>query len=129
VLVAAGSSGMAVAPSADSDQATVQFTVSGSVAAGTVLTILDSSGTAIASFTTDKQIQSLVYSDDAIVNGESYTLVSGGSAGDTVLGGLAEAGSAGSTTVATATAGEQTSSEMGGPGGGMGGGPGGGQRP
>jgi len=127
VLLAAGSSGMAVAPAADSDQATVQFTLQGSASAGTVLTIVDASRNAVATFTTSKQTQSVVYSDASIVNGETYTLVSGGTAGEVLLGGLSDGGSTGSTTVATGVAGEQTSSEMGGPGG-MGG-HGGGQRP
>lgn len=122
MLLAVGSAGMAVAPSADSDQASVQFTFDQTIAAGTVLTVLDASGNALASFTTDKSTQSLVYSESALVNGEGYTLVSGGSAGAAVVGGLTAPGTAGSTTVATAVAGAQTSSEMG-PGGMGGGGP------
>ena len=130
VLLAAGSAGMSMAPAAGSAQASVQFTLSGTVAAGTVLTVVDSSGSAIASFVTSKQTQSLVYSDAAIVNGQTYTLTSGGTPGATIAGGLAEGGSAGATTVATGVAGQQSSSGMGGPGGGApGGGPGGGPRP
>ncbi len=125
VFLAAGSSGMAMAPSADSAQASVQFTTSGTIAAGTVLSVVDSSGTVLATFTTTKQTQSLVYSDAALVNGQTYTLTSGGTAGTALLGGLTSGGSSGGTTVGSAVAGEQTSSEMG-PGGGMGGG---GQRP
>ncbi|WP_315549893.1 hypothetical protein [Microbacterium aurum] len=126
-FLAAGSSGMAMAPSADSAQVSVQFTVSSTIAVGTVLSIVDSSGTVVATFTTSKQTQSVVYSDAGIVNGQTYTLTSGGAAGTTVLGGLASGGTAGGTTLTTAVAGEQTSSEMGPGGGGMGGG--GGQRP
>jgi hypothetical protein len=131
VFLAAGSSGMALAPAAESDQASVQFTLSATVAAGTVVTVVDASGEAVATFTTGKQTQSIVYSDASITNGQTYTLVAGGSAGENVLGGLSDGGSPGSETIATAVAGEQTSAGMGGPGGGMGGGGtgGGAQRP
>lgn len=107
-LLAVGSSGMAMAPAATSAQASVQFALAGSLPAGTVLTIQDAAGTALASLALEKTAQNVVYSAPGLVNGETYTLVAAG-------------------TAVTAVAGEQTSSGMGGPGGG--GQRGGGQRP
>lgn len=103
----------------------MQFTLSSAVPAGTALTVVDASGSAVATFTTSKQTQSVVFSSDRISNGQTYTLASGGASGTAVLGGLSTGGSAGSTVVATAVAGRQQPSEMGGgPGGDMGGAPG-----
>lgn len=135
-LVALGSSGMAMAPAASSAQATVQFALSQAAVAGTTLTLTDASGNAIASITVTKATQNVVYSAPEIVNGDSYTLLSGGSAGTSIVGPLAEGGSGG-TTLVTAVAGQQSEGGMGGgpggmggaPGGDQGGAPGGGQRP
>jgi Carbohydrate-binding domain-containing protein Cthe_2159 len=106
VLLAAGSSGMAMAPSADAAQASVLVTFTQSVAAGTVLEVTADDGTVVATFTTTKAAETLSVSTSALVNGQTYTV------------------SAGGTTLGSAVAGEQVS----GMGGGQGG-PGGGQPP
>lgn len=110
VLLAAGSSGMAMAPSADAAQASVLVTFSQSVAAGTELEVTADDGTVVATFTTTKAAQTLAVSTSALVNGQTYTVTAGG------------------TTVGSAVAGEQVSG-MGGPAGGGQDGPAGGQPP
>ncbi|MBD7958806.1 carbohydrate-binding domain-containing protein [Microbacterium sp. Sa4CUA7] len=104
-LYALGTAGMVQAPSAESAQASVQFTVNSRIPAGTTLTIVSASGEQLGTVTTSKQAQSLVFSTAGIVNGETYSLVADG------------------TTLATAVAGQQSSAGMGEPGAG---GPGGG---
>lgn len=101
VLLAAGSSGMAVAPSADAAQASVLVAFSQPVAAGTVLDVTAEDGTVVSTFTTTKAAATLVVSTSAIVNGQTYTV------------------SAGGTAVESAVAGEQVSGTGGGPGGGQ----------
>ncbi|MCR2783624.1 MULTISPECIES: carbohydrate-binding domain-containing protein [unclassified Microbacterium] len=98
-LLALGPAGMAQAPSADSAQATVQFTANGGIAPGTVLTIVSASGEQLGTVTATKQAQNLVFSAPGLTNGETYTLVADGA------------------TIATAVAGQQSAGGMGGPGG------------
>lgn len=106
-LVAAGSSGMAIAPGTDG-QGWVSATFSSTQSAGTVLEIVASDGTVVATYTATKQLTSLVVSDAAIVSGDTYTITADGAE------------------VLTVTAGEHTAGGMGG-GGGQPGGQGGGQ--
>jgi len=102
VLAAAGSSGMAVSPSADSAQVSVAATFN-TLPAGTVVTIVDSDGASVGSFESSKEFSSLVFSSADIQSGVDYSF--------TVDGAV----------VATATGGEELAGGMGGPGGGMGG--------
>ncbi|GAA1058435.1 hypothetical protein GCM10017608_26500 [Agromyces luteolus] len=102
-LVAGGSSGMAVAPSADAAQASVLVAFSQQVAAGTELQVVSSDGTVVATYAAAKTVGSLAVSTADLVNGETYTVTANGQA------------------VGSAVAGEQVAG-MGGPGGGMGGG-------
>ena len=120
-MLAAGSSGMAVTPSSDSPQPTVAATFDSTQPAGTIVHLVDSDGTIIASFESTKDFSSVVLSSEAIVDGEEYDVYVGGSVTGTSVGGLADSGSLdGATVSATATAGEELSGGMG--GGGMGGG-------
>ena len=105
-LLALGSAGMAVAPGTASAQVWISAQVSAS--AGTQIVVTDSSGAEVASFTTTKQVASVVYAAESITAGESYTVTPAGG------------------TAVTVTAGEHTGG-MG--GGGMGGGRGGEQPP
>ncbi|MBN1173651.1 MAG: hypothetical protein JXA67_15885, partial [Micromonosporaceae bacterium] len=123
VLLAAGSSGMAVAPDADSTQGWLSATFSSTIAAGTALQVVNGTGTVVATFTVSKTMQNLVYSSSAITKGEQYKIYSGGTSSGTSVGGLATSGTLGSAKlVTTVTAGE---APAGGMGGGMGGGRGG----
>ncbi|MDJ0459512.1 carbohydrate-binding domain-containing protein [Arthrobacter sp. NQ7] len=115
-VAAAGSSGMAVAPSGSSTQSGVQVTLGSSVPAGTVIQLADSSGTVVAAFTTTKATASLVFSSPEIVQGQQYTVYTGGTADGGA--GLGHGALDGAKQVGTATAGEYTASQ--GPGGGGG---------
>ena len=79
-LIAGGSSGMAQAPSTDSSQKSLMFSVN--AAAGSTLEVKDSSGTVIATYQATRQIGSLVVSNSKVKEGETYTVyVDGTSAG------------------------------------------------
>lgn len=98
-LAANGTSKMAVAPGETSTQASVSMTFSGTVPAGTLITIADSEGAQIASFTTVKDSQSFIFSSSEIESGADYTIsvggtVTGDSIGWLVLDGAATDGTA-----------------------------------
>ena len=99
-LVAVGSSGMALSPTASSKQSFIATNeVSGS--AGDTVSVKDSSGKEIISYTAAKQFSSVVVSTSEIVSGETYTVSCG-------------------TSTATATAGTALEGGFGGGNGGMG---------
>ena len=77
-LLAYGSSGMLVTPDADASQGTIIATFSGGVAAGSVVTLTDASGTEVASFTTARTTQSVTYSSTEIASGDEYTITVAG---------------------------------------------------
>ena len=77
-IVANGTSNMAVAPDVGSAQASLAITFSHSLPAGTTITITDADGEFIMAATTLKVSQSLVFTSDALVAGESYTVTLGG---------------------------------------------------
>ncbi len=96
-LAANGMSAMAVAPGEGSTQATLAITFSGTLPAGTVITISDAQGEQVASFTTLRNSQSLIYSSEALTAGTDYSVsvggdVTGSNIGPLVLGGLATGG-------------------------------------
>jgi hypothetical protein len=106
-LLAAGSSGMVVTPSTDSEQGWISATLDSTIAAGTTVQIADSDGTVVATFVTSKSVQNITFSSSKITSGESYTVYTGGTASGASTGGLAASGSLGSATkVATVTAGQ-----------------------
>lgn len=87
VLVGAGTSSMAVTPSADSEQSFVSITLSGSRNAGTEIVLKDTSGNTIVSFTPEMKYQLVVVSTSAITKGETYQLyIDGLLAGSAVAG-------------------------------------------
>ncbi len=125
-LFAAGSDGMAEGLSDTSKQSGVQASLGTTVDAGTAIHIVDSSGELVASFVASKATANVVYSSSEIVDGDSYSIYTGGTAD--VDAGLGTGNITDATKVATATAGEFGSGMGGGVGGGMGGqgaGPGG----
>ena len=128
-LLAAGSSGMAVTPSADSEQGFVAAVLDQSLAAGTVVQLVDADGEIVAAFESSKEFSSVVFSSSEIEDGAEYEVYVGGSVSGTVTGGLATASSLdGAAVTTTATAGEELAGMGGGGGGGDGGGMGGGPR-
>ncbi|MEU5291610.1 carbohydrate-binding domain-containing protein [Streptomyces umbrinus] len=115
VLLAAGSAGMAVAPSTDSEQGWLSATLDSSVPAGTTLHVVDSDGKVVATYVTSKSIQNVVYSSSAVKSGEEYEIHSGGTKSGTGTGGLASSGTLGSAErIATVTAGEAPEGGFGG---------------
>lgn len=88
VLIAAGSSGMAVTFDSSSDQCSLMYTYQSTQSAGTLITLTDASGNVIASYSPDKEYQNVVISSPEMVSGSTYTLYSGGSvSGGTLSGG------------------------------------------
>lgn len=76
-LIAAGSQGMAQTTSTTSTQASILVTYSSAQAANTTVTLKDSKGTEICTYTPSKQYQTVVLSSPGIKSGETYQLFSG----------------------------------------------------
>lgn len=75
-LVAAGSSGMAQVPESGS-QCSVLMYFSNTQSAGTAVTIKDSSGNVVVTYTPSKQYNSVAFSAAGLKTGSTYTLYSG----------------------------------------------------
>jgi hypothetical protein len=87
ILIAAGSGGMAQAPSTESTQNSIKVTVA-SQSAGTIVHIESESGEEIATFAPEKQYSSFVISSSKIKTGTTYKVYVGGSSTGTVINGL-----------------------------------------
>jgi hypothetical protein len=92
-FVAAGSSGMAMAPSQSSSQSSVLVYLTAAQAAGTLVHIQNSAGEDILTFAPTKQYQSISFSSPELVNGTTYTISTGGSSTGTNQEGLYQDGS------------------------------------
>lgn len=79
ILIAAGSSGMAMATSEESAQNTMIMTYPETQKAGTLAGLVDSNGNMIVSFAPEKDYQTIVISAPKLEKDASYTLYSGGS--------------------------------------------------
>jgi hypothetical protein len=101
-LVAAGSSGMAQAPSASSTQYSVMQTFPSPQAAGTIVHVEAEDGEEILTFVPTRAYQSVVLSSPKLNDGSTYLVYSGGSSTGTVTDGLYSGG--------TYTAGTQVAS-------------------
>lgn len=77
-LIAAGSSGMAEAPSETSSQNSILMYYSNTQGAGTTVRLEDNKGIAIVTFAPQKEYNSIVISSPEIKKGESYTLYANG---------------------------------------------------
>lgn len=88
VLIAAGSAGMAMAPSADSSQNSLMVNFTATQAAGSIVHIETAAGEEILTFAPTKSYQSLVFSSPELVSGESYVVYTGGSSTGTVTDGV-----------------------------------------
>lgn len=131
-LVAAGSSGMAMAPDTSSTQYTLMVNFDTAQTAGNLVNISSTSGESIVTFAPTKTYQSIVVCSPAISKGQSYVVSTGGRSSGTVQDSLYSSGQySGGTPVTTLTASgvvtQYGSSGGFGPGGGGGGG--GGVRP
>lgn len=104
VLVAAGSAGMAQAPTTTSAQGALLVRLASAQKAGTVVHIQAADGTPLVTFQATKAFQALTVSTPAIVKDASYDVFAGGSATGTNTGGLYTGGAySGGTKVATVT--------------------------
>jgi Carbohydrate-binding domain-containing protein Cthe_2159 len=93
-LMAAGSSGMMVAPSTDSDQGWLATALSGTATAGSEVVITDADGTEVATYTIAKDFASVVFSSADIEQGATYTVTVDGTSTE-VTAGVAPAGGRG----------------------------------
>lgn len=107
LLVAAGSTGMVQAPDTTSTQYSLSFYLTETQQGGSDIQLLTSSGSVIVSYTPEKAYQSIVISSPALQEGETYTLMIGGTENTTAT-----------VTDITTTVGTVTGGQMG-PGGGM----------
>ncbi|MDH7497701.1 MAG: carbohydrate-binding domain-containing protein [Syntrophomonadaceae bacterium] len=104
ILVAAGSAGMAQAPSTDSTQPSLAVSFRSVQKAGTPLRLVNEDGVTVLAFAPGKDYQSLVVSAPALRQGSSYRLYSGGTCGATALDGWFTGGNwSGGTLLTTVT--------------------------
>lgn len=92
LLVAAGSAGMAQAPSASSTQYSVLYHFASQQAAGTPVHIETQDGEGILTFVPTKVYQSVVLCSPELKNGTTYLVYTGGSSTGTVTDGLYSGG-------------------------------------
>ncbi len=91
-LVAAGSSGMAEAPSESSSQPSVLLNLSSMQRAGTLIRIQTSDGQDVLIFAPAKEYQSIAFSSPDLTKGSTYAVYYGGSATGTASDGLYQDG-------------------------------------
>jgi hypothetical protein len=120
-VVAAGSSGMAMAPDQTSSQPSVLIYLTASQPAGTLIHIQNSVGEDVLTFAPTKAYQSLAFSSAKLVKGATYTVYTGGKSSGTLKDNLYQGGTyTGGTQVASFTvSGTVTTVGSGGRGGGM----------
>lgn len=82
ILITCGSSGMAMAPSADSALNTLS--ISDSFSQGNVVTVKDSGGNDIISYTVNKTSGNITFTTDKLITGETYTAFIDGAEKDSV---------------------------------------------
>lgn len=99
-LIAAGSTGMAQAPSISSAQASINVILPSAVS-NTLVTVKNSAGEEVLSFMPTKSCQSIVISSPELVTGETYSVYYGGTASGTENGGLYTDGTADEGTLLT----------------------------
>ena len=87
-LIAAGSSGMAMAPSSSSSQRSVLAVFTSTKSANTIFRIEDSDGNEVLTFKPVKNYQSVAFCVPALTNGATYTAYTGGSSTGTESDGL-----------------------------------------
>ncbi|AEY67299.1 carbohydrate-binding domain-containing protein [Clostridium sp. BNL1100] len=88
LLIAAGSSGMAQAPSEESSQNSINMYFPNLQEAGTIVHLQDSKGNTITTYAPEKEYQSVVISSPLLKKDSSYSLYAGGS----LTGGVYKAG-------------------------------------
>lgn len=95
-LIAAGSSGMAQGMGSNSTQCSMLVNLSETIAAGSVISLKDSSGNVLISWTSPRQFSSVVISTAELAQGSTYALVTGDTQTEVTLSSVATtSGSAG----------------------------------
>lgn len=95
-LIAAGSSGMAQGMGSNSTQCSMLVNLSETIAAGSVISLKDSSENVLISWTSPKQFSSVVISTAELAQGSTYALVTGDTQTEVTLSSVATtSGSAG----------------------------------
>lgn len=95
-LIAAGSSGMAQGMGSNSTQCSMLVNLSETIAAGSVISLKDSSGNVLISWTSPKQFSSVVISTAELAQDSTYALVTGDTQTEVTLSSVATtSGSAG----------------------------------
>lgn len=117
-VIAAGAMGMDINFGSDSTQCSMLVQFDSTVKGGTEVTLKDSDGNVIASYTPEKDYQSVVISTGKIKTGETYTVTAGSQSKTVEM-----------TSTIYGEGNHMGGGMMGGQGGGMFGGMGGGQRP
>jgi hypothetical protein len=120
-LLAAGSAGMAVSPETGSEQSFVAIALDAVAAGGTTVQLVNGAGDVVMAFESVKDVQSVVFSSDELVDGETYTVYVGGTASGEIADGVYSDGDySAATTATTVTAGVAATGTMGGGAGGGG---------
>lgn len=118
-LLAAGSAGMAVSPATGSEQTFVAIALDSVQAAGSTVQLVSSAGDVVMAFAGSKEYQSVVFSSDELVDGESYSVYVGGTAATELAPGIyADGDYAAASAAGSVTAGVAATGTMGGGGGG-----------
>ena len=81
-VTAVGSSGMLENADETSTQQTITYVFDSNLEAGSVITVTDSSGNEVATFTLVKSARAVTYSSADLVSGETYTFSSGDQSGE-----------------------------------------------
>lgn len=79
LFVAAGSSGMAMAPSTSSVQNSVLVNFNSAQAAGTLFHVCNTEGENVLTFMPEKKYQSVAFSSPLLISGATYNIYTGGS--------------------------------------------------
>ena len=88
ILVAAGSAGMAMAPSTTSTQNSLLINLESSLPAGAAVHIEDENGNTLLTYIPAKTFQSIVISSPLIETGKTYSILTGGEVAGEVTDGL-----------------------------------------
>lgn len=88
LLVAAGSAGMAMAPSMDSSQLSIFVALDSSATAGTLFSLQDEGGNTLLAYASAKPYQTVVFSSPELESNATYAILTGGSATGTEKDGL-----------------------------------------
>jgi hypothetical protein len=95
-LIAGGSKGMVETPDSASKQCSIVYYPTSSYAANTLVKLLDSSGTVLASYTFTKTTSAFIFSAPGLTKGSSYTIQAGSASQSvTLTGTVTSSGSGG----------------------------------